>query len=170
MATAADWSRAFAAQALADFDAFDALRGKPRLPICQRLHFLQMACEKLAKARLCDAGSNPEDLQSSHAYIAKNLPIVLQQELFLSSGDVTRFRWLLGKCNALAREIELLSPAVKDAGRRRANCEYPWLDAATDRVLVPAQYAFPNLSLITDPTHTRAVLLKLIRASIVRLL
>ncbi len=39
------WSRAYARQAPADLEAREALLGA-RVPACQHLHFLQMACEK----------------------------------------------------------------------------------------------------------------------------
>jgi hypothetical protein len=48
----------------------------------------------------------------------------------------------------LAREIELLAPAVKRGGKRPDNCEYPWQDAAGN-VWVPAEHRFPTLDLVT---------------------
>jgi hypothetical protein len=51
----------------------------------------------------------------------------------------------------MAREIELLAPAVDDAGRQPANCEYPWVDAAGTRVYVPAEYAFKSIDLQREP-------------------
>ena len=81
MPTQGEWSRAFARQAWADFDAWNALQmylklpeGTPPLPRSQKLHFLQMACEKLAKAHLLKAGSRISDLEQSHAYIAASSP------------------------------------------------------------------------------------------------
>jgi hypothetical protein len=91
MATPDDWGRAYARQARADFDAWDHLQGS-KLPECQKLHFLQMACEKLTKAHLCKAGSRPQDLQSSHAYIAKNLPFIVREELDIQNADQTVLR------------------------------------------------------------------------------
>src|SRR5271157_4632424 len=49
------WSRAYARQAQADLEAREALLGAPA-PACQHLHFLQMACEKIAKAHRCLGG------------------------------------------------------------------------------------------------------------------
>ena len=64
MPTHAEWSRGFARQARADFDTWNALQrylsipeGVRAPPRCQKLHFLQMACEKLAKAHLLKAGA-----------------------------------------------------------------------------------------------------------------
>lgn len=51
----------------------------------QKLHFLQMACEKVCKAHLClQPGADPKDYQSSHAYTAKNLGIIVKQQLALT--------------------------------------------------------------------------------------
>ena len=65
------WSLAFARQARADFDTYNALAALP-LPPSQSLHFLQMTCEKLCKATLCQT-ADPSALQSSHGYITRTL-------------------------------------------------------------------------------------------------
>jgi hypothetical protein len=127
------WSKPFASQAKADFEAWNALHlhYKPLaetapLPQSQKLHFLQMACEKLAKAHLLLGGAKLEDLETSHAYTAKQLTIILRQQLSMMPNPPKNEKYLLAHCIPLAREIELLSPAVKDGGRRPDNCEYPW--------------------------------------------
>jgi hypothetical protein len=51
-ATPDNWGKAFAKQALADFEAWNELQGNTAIPSCQKLHFLQMACENLCKAHL----------------------------------------------------------------------------------------------------------------------
>jgi hypothetical protein len=71
-----NWVQAFARQAKSDLNAREVLLLESTLPACHSLHFLQMACEKLCKASLIKAGADPEDLQASHAYIAKHLPII----------------------------------------------------------------------------------------------
>jgi hypothetical protein len=50
-------------------------------------------------------------------------------------------------CKRLAREIELLSPAVNDGGKRKDNCEYPWDYGG--KINVPAEWPFANLDLLT---------------------
>jgi hypothetical protein len=165
MATPDEWGSAYARQARADLDAWDHLQGSP-LPQCQKLHFLQMACEKLAKAHLCKAGRRPEDLQASHAYIAANLPVILRYQLLLVNAKPGVIRSILQFTKRLAREIELLSPAVDDGGRRPDNCEYPWEDVAK-KLWIPADYQFFANQLLFQP-HGRTVL-KLIRAAILRL-
>ncbi|MGA6980922.1 MAG: hypothetical protein WCC95_04355 [Candidatus Sulfotelmatobacter sp.] len=52
-ATDQDWARAYAKQALSDLDAREKLESAG-VHKCHRLHFLQMAAEKLCKAYLGD--------------------------------------------------------------------------------------------------------------------
>jgi hypothetical protein len=172
MSTPEEWALAYAKQAKADLDAHDFLcqrsldragRGAA-LPICQSHHFLQMACEKLCKAYLCRAGSDPKDLQGSHAYIAKPLPVALREQFARGYGRPLRDKsWLMQHIRHFAREIELLSPAVDDGGRRPDNCEYPWEDA-TSEMRIPADHEFPNLSFLKEPSGTH--FLKLVRWAI----
>ncbi len=165
MATPDEWGRAYAQQARVDLDAWDHLQGST-LPECQKLHFMQMACEKLAKAHLCKAGTPPEDLQGSHAYVSGNLPIIVRYQLQLTNAKPAVVRSILRFAKRLSREIELLSPAVDDGGRRPDNCEYPWEDA-TKKLWIPALHKFFANQLLFEP-HGRTVL-KLIRAAILRL-
>jgi hypothetical protein len=74
------WSRAYARQAQADLEAREALLGAPA-PACQHLHFLQMACEKIAKAHRCLGGAAPETLMYGHGFAAKVLPQVARELL-----------------------------------------------------------------------------------------
>ncbi len=67
----------------------------------------------------------------------------------------------------LARQIELLSPAVDDGGRRPDNCEYPWAISST-AVSIPALHNFSRLSLLTDPVGRS--LLKYVHAAIEELI
>lgn len=137
-----DWRIAYSKQALADLRAREALLKHRDLPDCQQLHFLQMACEKLCKAYLCGQGVDPETLRSSHAYISGPLPIIARQQFTQESRKVHTDRtWVIQAIRALARKIEVLAPAVNDAGRHPANCEYPWV-GPTGAVCVPAEHNF----------------------------
>ena len=163
MPTAADWSRAFARQARADLDGHRTCCVTPSIPACHRFHFLQMAFEKAAKAHLCAAGSDPVQVQASHAYTAKVVPILIVAQVDqLGPEEAERFRWVSKGVRPLAREGELLSPAVDDGGKRPANCEYPRVDA-TGKLHVPATETFPNLS--SSDSHLGAVFLELLRAA-----
>ncbi|HEX4613420.1 MAG TPA: hypothetical protein VH092_34880 [Urbifossiella sp.] len=79
MAAAADWARGYGRQAAADFARFQALQSDPSVPGCHKLQFFQMACEKLVKAHLCAEGTDPAAVQTSRAYIAGKLPLVLRE-------------------------------------------------------------------------------------------
>lgn len=138
-----NWGRGYAVQACSDFEARDHLCGSS-LPLCHQLHYLQMALEKAAKAHLIAAGSDPVDLQSSHAYIAKVVPIIVRDGLRRTPGADSA--WVIGAVRALARRIELLHPQI-DANRTApANCEYPWIDSRGS-VVAPAEHNFElNLS------------------------
>lgn len=133
-----NWARGYAVQASSDFEARDHLC-RSHLPSCHQLHYLQMALEKAAKAHLIAAGSDPLELQSSHAYIAKVVPIIVRDGLRRTPGaDST---WVMNSIRILARRIELLHPQV-DANRSApANCEYPWIDSRGD-VVAPAEHNF----------------------------
>jgi hypothetical protein len=85
MATNVEWSQAYVRQANADFKMFQTfgeialLDYSIEIEECHKLQFLQMACEKLVKAHLCEEGTDPALLQKSHAYVAGSLPVVLLQ-------------------------------------------------------------------------------------------
>ena len=158
-----DWRRAFARQAEADFETWDRLQSQRDVPDCHKLCLLQMACEKLAKAHLCTEGSEPEKLQTSHAYFAKAFPKIAEYHYARTRKSRGKYKGVFKPMSLLAREIELLAPSVDDGGRRPDNCEYPW--QRTDGTLcVPVGYTFPNLSLLTEPVGR--TMLKIIREAI----
>ena len=138
-----DWRIAYAKQARSDLQTRDViLQHSPRLPSCQELHYLQMCCEKICKAYLCWRGSDPKQLQSSHAYIASVLPQIVRQHLARQSRQVQQSaHWVIPAVRRLARQIELLAPSIDSDGSIPSNCEYPWEDAA-GRVFVPAEHNF----------------------------
>jgi hypothetical protein len=159
MPSGRDWARAFAVQADADLKARESLAAHTELPPCQELHFLQMACEKLAKAHLYYSGNPPADIQSSHGHTAKQLPAILRE----THRRLKRARlehWLDEEVRHLAAEISRLHPQVDGGGTRPDNCEYPWTDAQ-GKVVAPAEHAFSNLALAKS--YAGRELLKLLR-------
>lgn len=163
MSTPAEWARGFARQADADFKSWDLLQGNDAVPQCHKLLFLQMACEKLTKAHLCAAGSDPNDLQASHAYTAKNLPIIIRQQIASKGPKAKGAAWVLEHAKHLAQEIELLAPAVRRGGHRPENCEYPWEDAG-GQLHVPLDWTFTPSGLLNAPAGR--TFLKLVRSAI----
>lgn len=165
MATSDEWGTAYARQAQADFAAWSTLQAAD-LPECQKLHFLQMACEKLTKAHLCKSGTDPGHVQTSHAYIKKNLPTVLRDQLDVENYKTKVVRDIMRYVKRLAGEIEVLAPAVNEGGKRPDNCEYPWEDG-NKNLRVPMDHTFFTDELLMG-RHGRTIL-KLIGASIDRL-
>lgn len=166
MSTADDWAKAYARQAGADLDTHDLLASDKSVPECHKLMFLQMACEKLTKAHLCAEGSDPKQLQSSHAYTAKNLPIIIMQQIRFSRLIPKGARWVLQHSRHLAREIEVLAPAVDRDGQRPDNCEYPWEDSG-GQLHLPLEWTFTPSNLLT--ARAGRTFLKLVREAIKRL-
>lgn len=168
MTSPTDWARAYARQADADLRAWETSGLNPGVVVasCHRLLFLQMACEKLCKAYLILNGSPPEDVQSSHSFIAGPMPIILRQQRLIMSPDRRGAGELQALARHLAAEIEMLNPSARRAGRRPDNCEYPWESGA--RVVSPLDWSFPALQLATQ--HAGRTILKLIRASIDQIL
>ena len=166
MGTSAEWSVGYARQADADFNTFKSIQAMP-VPPCHKLQFLQMACEKLVKVHLCGEGTDPKTLQSSHAYVATTLPVVLRQQAIFVNFQGGKAREALNHARHLAQEIDVLAPAVKRGGQRLDNCEYPWEDSGAV-VRVPLDWTFLPSQLVVMPAGR--TILKLIRGAIDRLL
>jgi hypothetical protein len=165
MADRTAWAIGYARQAQADFRSFENLQAIPG-PECHKLQFLQMACEKLVKAHLCVEGANPADLQASHAYVARTLPVVLRQQAGSINYGGAAARTTLKRARLLAAEVEVLAPAVTRNGQRPDNCEYPWEDAAGE-IHVPLDWTFAPSELLVQ--HAGRMALKLIVGAIDRL-
>jgi len=160
MSTLDEWAKGYARQAGADFENYLHFQGESKVPQCHKLQFLQMACEKLAKAHLCLAGTDPKVLQTSHAYIARTLPVVLRQQLIITPVGTHSAAWIMKHIQLLAAEIEMLAPAVKRGGTRPDNCEYPWEDPKGE-IVVPIDWTFKLSSLLlinSAPTFLKLVL------------
>ena len=158
-ATDEDWARAYARQALSDLDVRDelAIAGAHK---CHRLHFLQMAGEKVCKAHLTSANGH-ENVRKTHAYIEKNIPIIARLFYSRANDDNAMAQWEAREIKRIAKEIQVLAPACDDEGARPDNSEYPWQDGRGD-VRTPCEYNFPN---IDDESRTIIRLIRLIRAA-----
>ena len=154
-----NWVQAFARQAASDMAVRDLLAQERSLPACHALQHLQMACEKICKASLINGGADPLQIQSSHAYISKQLPIMVKQYLDREAGRLPRDSWMVGAVRSLARKIELLNPSVRDGGRSPQNCEYPW-KLPNGSIIAPADHKF-EFGALFEPAG--AALLKFVR-------
>lgn len=162
-----NWSQAFARQAESDLDAREAIvAADPRQPECHALHFLQMACEKLCKASMIAAGTDPLEVQRSHAHIAKHLPTIVRLYLSREAGRRARDQWIVDAIRPLARKIELLNPAVLDGGRSPENAEYPWLAPDGVSVIPPVDHHF-EFSILFEKAGV--TMLKIIRQAAIEL-
>lgn len=158
------WASAFAEQSRSDWQVYISLAAEPRIPTCHELHYLQMACEKIAKAYRCrDTAANLEELLKRHVGFAKFIGSFLASPSIKEaySGRDAQLRQIARIARVLAREIEKLAPAVDRAGSPE-NAEYPW--ESGDDVVVPCRYGYPRLSLLTSPGGR--TLLKLVSRAI----
>jgi len=162
-ATNQQWARGYAHQALSDLRARETLVNA-RAEKCHRLHFLQMAAEKVCKAHLLAAARGPDsvrEIRRSHAYIAGPLPQIARHFYGKLNDNNEISRWEISEIKRLAREIQLLAPACKEGDVREDNSEYPWEGAKGD-ICIPCEYSFPNLD---DGNRAIIRLINLIRAA-----
>jgi hypothetical protein len=136
----------------------------PEVEDCHRLHYLQMACEKIAKAyRLRDTRIALEEEMRSHIAFSLFIENLLEspqiKERYRSQS--AKLREVRRRARAFAREIEKLAPAV-DREQSPANAEYPWSDG--HEVQIPCRYHYPVLILLKEPSGRE--FLQLIRAAI----
>lgn len=153
-----DWARAYAKQALSDLRTRELLVNSGTEK-CHRLHFLQMAAEKICKAYLVSRNGH-QNVRKSHAYVSSNLPIIARN-FYTSINNTEIARWEMSEIQRLSREIELLAPACDDGNLRQDNSEYPWEDGQGN-IRVPCEYNFPN---INDGDRTIIRLIRLIRTA-----
>jgi len=110
---------------------------------CHRLHYLQMACERIAKAyRLRDTQTLMEADLYSHVVFSRFIQSFLRTQQLKEryrSQDAKR-RHIERYARGLAEGIEKFAPAV---GREQtpANAEYPWINGRV--VSVPTHYHYP---------------------------
>jgi hypothetical protein len=132
-------AEAFHVQAQSDYKAYNAL-ATTTLPVCHRLHYLQMWMEKLCKAYLWHSAVINKDLLHRHQVVGVVLPRLVEGHwrrlaaYNKSTPDMERVR-------SLCREIDLLHPQVDDNGRRPDNVEYPWTFNGV--TYTPTQHTFP---------------------------
>ncbi|MFH0825101.1 MAG: hypothetical protein V2B18_20305 [Pseudomonadota bacterium] len=134
------WRAAFFSQAWSDFNLFKDLN-RPDVPLCHRLHYLQMATEKLAKGFLCSRKRDPPPPR--HAVFVKFLELSKRRSVWRSKlGYGQNGRAYAAYVDSLipcAKKIEDLAPEGGKLGK--VNPEYPWIDAS-GTVQCPISYPF----------------------------
>ena len=138
---AQDWRAAYFRQARSDYETLHLLE-EASASFCQRLHYLQMATEKLAKG-FATAPGGPQRPKVHRGYVQFLQQIKRRTELQVlcrrSPGQVTPY---IDGLLPYARLIEDLAPANANGG---PNPEYPWQEPGG--VVAPADHAFSNLEL-----------------------
>lgn len=160
-----DWATAYAAQSASDLDVFEILAARKEVPRCHSLHYLQMACEKIAKAYLFrDTATAEARLTSGHVAFTSFINAFFRSAHVKNQyvGKDAHLRLVSTHASQLAREIEKLAPAV-DAQESPSNAEYPWLSG--DQLIVPCRYDYPNLSSLREADGIR--FLKIVKEAIV---
>ncbi len=140
---------AYAEQSRSDFAVYSVhLRDVEE---CHRLHFLQMACEKIAKAyRLRDTESFAEDDLYSHVVFSKFILGFLKARHlreYYHSREAKR-RHIERYARGLAVGVERLAPAV-DRERTPENAEYPWVSG--EAVSTPARHRYALSGELAEP-------------------
>lgn len=157
--TKVDWARAFALQALSDLNVREVLVSA-NAEKCHRLHFLQMAAEKICKAHVIMVDGY-DSLKKTHAYVKAVLPVIARQFYAHENSHDQIAKWEIKKIKSLAGQVELLCPACHAGKSREDNSGYPWLDAQ-GTVQIPCQYNFPG---IDDGSRDIVRLIRLIRTA-----
>jgi hypothetical protein len=142
-----EWARAFAKQGASDLVVYRMLAQDSRIADCHRLHYLQMAGEKIARGYLLRHTKDRSlgDLLSTHEALESFVRLYRKSPEATAryAGHAAQFDELMNQVRGLAAEIEKLAPAV-DRQRWPANAEYPWSNGA--RLTVPCEYAYPVTS------------------------
>jgi hypothetical protein len=141
-----NWRDGFLQQARSDFAMLNKLGADAAIPHCHRLHYLQMAAEKLSKAMLHHPQAKEPPVFTHAAFrrmlqILKSRPDVRRR---LGFADSAAFKQYIDSLLPMADKIEDLAPAI--AGASQPNAEYPWRDSATGRIVVPASFDFRDFS------------------------
>lgn len=145
------WRAAFAAQASSDYRVFGLLRRiQGGCGLCHRLHFLQMAAEKLAKAFMAGSGSPGTRPAALHTAFTRFVQQAKQnREVRRRLGFESHIAYVkyIDSLSPPAKEVERLAPAI--GGMDAPNVEYPWLQGTW--IAAPISYPFSTIRLSSPP-------------------
>lgn len=138
------WQNGYLRQAESDYEIYSTLN-KSRVALCHRLHYLQMASEKLAKSFLCHGKHKP--------YPKTHYALVRFLKRTKKSQSVSRLMGYtnnhLAYCSYIdslldvATRVEDLAPV--GGNYNKLNPEYPWADAS-GVIQIPVDYTFHEFS------------------------
>ena len=156
-----NWRQAYFRQAESDYSVFADLNN-PRQPLCHRLHYLQMAAEKLAKSFMYADTAPPERMTHrvlvSFLKLSKGRPEI--RDAMGYSNNYPAYVSYVDSLLATAEHVEQLAPVGTDC--KTLNAEYPWQKSASDPVTCPCLYEYPEFPM-TDMTRFMALVSRLLR-------
>ncbi len=125
---------------------YDILIKRADIALCHALHYLQMACEKTAKASLLHYGRNSlDDLRTKHAFCERfvkeffNSPQAMTSLYKELPSGIERRKSIF---RGFAKAIDRLHPSV-EAETYLQNVEYPW--ETSGKVYMPYEEQFNAL-------------------------
>ncbi|MFH1113182.1 MAG: hypothetical protein V1792_04615 [Pseudomonadota bacterium] len=138
-----NWQDAFLVQAWSDYQIFQAMN-ESRYPVCHKLHYLQMATEKLAKGCLCEITGNSPPQKTHFAFVrflryTKSHPLGKKRLGFAQKKQA--YSAYVDSLIPTAYKIERLAPA--GGGFSDVNPEYPW-SRHDGNISCPVEYDFPE--------------------------
>jgi hypothetical protein len=148
-----EYQRLFLVQARAAFVVFDLLSGRPNLPPCHALHYLQMATELLGKAHAWKHGPLANTHRAFVSFLRSLSSNRKAQKQLGFRGQNEHWEHTIRKSVPLAAAIEDLAPALALDG---PNPEYPWPRAAPQ--VAPAEHDFEIWRNLQETPANRAFL------------
>ena len=157
------WREAFLRQARHERTVWRRLNVE-KFDIGHQLHFLQMVTEKLAKGFLTAPSSSgpPKFSHKSFVRFLQTLKSMSYLREMLGYTNAESFNAFIDSLLPLAEKIENLAPAL--AGSTKPNPEYPWKDATTGQIFVPAEFDFPEF----DPNKPQLIKLEHLIGSLLK--
>lgn len=136
------WRSAYFKQARADYDLFLILEKTENIPLCHRLHYLQMMTEKLAKGFRTPKGGI-EYAHTHEAFVPFLRIVKSRPEFIFLRGAMTKnqFDAYIVGLYPLAERIQRLAPDLATG----PNPEYPW--ATQQSIVAPIEFSFPDINL-----------------------
>ena len=139
-----EWSHAYAKQGASDLKVYRLLATSGAgISECHRLHYLQMAGEKIGKAyQFRHTSKSIEALSSKHVALADFIKLYCLSGAMKKryAGRDAQLASIRQELNGLATEIEKLAPAV-DRQQSPTNVEYPWTNGVA--LTIPCDHEFP---------------------------
>lgn len=156
-----NWRDAFLTQAWSDYQLFEKLNSE-RCPLCHKLHYLQMATEKLAKSFLCSPKSDNPPRKTHYAFV-RFLKLSKQRHHWRKGlgyeHNLNAYASYIDSLIPVAERIEKLAPVGGNFDK--VNPEYPWIDG--ERIVIcPALHHFSEFKK-TDLVKIRDLVFRLFR-------